>query len=347
MRRRLPILLPAVMALLLLLVLGTYLYDRGHRDVIAKGVSIDGVDVGGLHSAAARARVRAVLVAPLHRTIVVSDGTHSWQIDSRQAQVTVATDALVADALKLSRQGSIVTRTLRNLTGGSVQRNLPLQISYSHAAVRGLDAQIRSALDRPAHPASVVPSASGLQQVPSAPGVAVDSTKLGAGVELALTDPATPSKVVVPTVPVAPAVTTDQLAAQYPAYIVVDRAGFQLRLYQHLQLTRTYPIAVGMQGLQTPPGLYHIQWKQVNPPWYVPNSAWAGALRGKTIPPGPQDPLKARFMSFDGSAGIHGIDPSEYGTIGHDASHGCVRMRIPDVIDLYAKSPVGTPVFIG
>ena len=51
-------------------------------------------------------------------------------------------------------------------------------------------------------------------------------------------------------------------------------------------------------------------------------------------------------MSFDGGAGIHGIAPSEYSSIGHDASHGCVRMRIPDVISLYAKSPVGTPVYI-
>ncbi|MDQ6807712.1 MAG: L,D-transpeptidase [Actinomycetota bacterium] len=84
----------------------------------------------------------------------------------------------------------------------------------------------------------------------------------------------------------------------------------------------------------------------VNPPWYVPNSPWAGALAGTVVPPGPSDPLKARFMSFDGGAGIHGIDPSEYGTIGHTASHGCIRMTIPDVIDLYNKVAVGTPVYI-
>ena len=101
-----------------------------------------------------------------------------------------------------------------------------------------------------------------------------------------------------------------------------------------------------MEGLETPAGLHHIQWKQVDPPWLVPNKAWAGALAGKTIPPGPDDPLKARFMSFEGGAGIHGIDPSEYSSIGHDASHGCVRMRIPDVIALYSRTPVGTPVYI-
>ena len=140
--------------------------------------------------------------------------------------------------------------------------------------------------------------------------------------------------------------TTAELAAKYPAYIVVDRATFRLKLYSHLKLARTYEIAVGMEGLETPAGLHHIEWKQVNPPWYVPKKAWAGSLAGTVVPPGPGDPLKARFMSFEGGAGIHGIDPSEYSSIGHDASHGCVRMRIPDVIDLYARTPVGTPVYI-
>jgi lipoprotein-anchoring transpeptidase ErfK/SrfK len=111
-------------------------------------------------------------------------------------------------------------------------------------------------------------------------------------------------------------------------------------------LSNTYPIAVGMQGLDTPAGLWHIQWMQVDPPWYVPNDSWAGSLAGTVVPPGPSDPLKARFMSFDGGAGIHGIDPSEYGTIGHTASHGCIRMTIPDVIDLYSKVSVGVPVYI-
>jgi lipoprotein-anchoring transpeptidase ErfK/SrfK len=150
----------------------------------------------------------------------------------------------------------------------------------------------------------------------------------------------------VPIHTVKPAVSISQLAARYPAYIIIDRAAFRLRFYQHLKLADTYEIAVGMEGLETPAGLHKIEWKQVDPPWYVPNKAWAGALAGTVVPPGPQDPLKARFMAFEGGAGIHGIDPSEYETIGHDASHGCVRMRIPDVIALYSRAPVGTPVYI-
>jgi lipoprotein-anchoring transpeptidase ErfK/SrfK len=101
---------------------------------------------------------------------------------------------------------------------------------------------------------------------------------------------------------------------------------------------------VGRQGLETPAGLYSIQDKQVNPSWHVPNSAWAGSLAGKVIPPGPADPIKARWMGFAGGAGIHGTD--ELSSLGSAASHGCVRMAIPDVEQLYDQVSVGTPVYV-
>ena len=82
----------------------------------------------------------------------------------------------------------------------------------------------------------------------------------------------------------------------------------------------------------------------MNPSWHVPNSAWAGALAGKVIPPGPQDPIKARWMGIAGGAGIHGTDESRLAR--QAASHGCIRMAIPDVIDLFDRVQVGDPVFI-
>ena len=150
-----------------------------------------------------------------------------------------------------------------------------------------------------------------------------------------------------PTQAVAPAVTTAQLAAKYPAYIVVDRGALQAALLRTPETWRKrMKSPSAWKASKRPPACTTIEWKQVDPPWLVPNKAWAGALAGTVVPPGPADPLKARFMSFDGGAGIHGIDPSEYSSIGHDASHGCVRMRIPDVIALYSRTPVGTPVYI-
>ena len=62
------------------------------------------------------------------------------------------------------------------------------------------------------------------------------------------------------------------------------------------------------------------------------------------MPPGPDNPLKARWMGIYNGAGFHGT--SDDGSLGSAASHGCVRMAVPDVIDLYDRVDVGTPVYI-
>ncbi|MBA3808338.1 MAG: L,D-transpeptidase/peptidoglycan binding protein [Solirubrobacterales bacterium] len=342
----LPIAAIGIVTLLLVLALGTYLYDHSRRDLIAKGVSVGGVPVGGLHEAAARRKLEADLVSRLSERVTVRSGSHKWTIGARQAQVRVDVKNMLEQAVSASREGSILTRTARGLTGGSVKRDIPLVISYSHQAVRNLTAKVRAGVTRSSRDASVLPSATGLHMIAGRVGVSVDSTRLGARIDNALSGASPSRNVTVPTRKVEPKVTTAQLASKYPAYIVINRNDFRLSFYNHLKLERTYEIAVGMEGLETPAGLHKIEWEQVDPPWYVPKKAWAGALAGTVVPPGPGDPLKARFMSFEGGAGIHGVDPSEYSSIGHDASHGCVRMRIPDVISLYSKSPVGTPVYI-
>jgi lipoprotein-anchoring transpeptidase ErfK/SrfK len=333
-------------AVVVVLALGTYLYDHSRRDMIANGVRIDGVSVGGMRAAAARTKIQHELIGRLNRPVTVRSGSQKWTLSTREADLTVNADNMVAQAVSASREGSIVTRTVRGLFGGSVKRNVPLVVSYSHQAVRGLTAKVRAAVDRAPRSATVAASASGLTEVSAQVGLTVDDARLGGRIEQALTGAAVSHTVTVPAHTVQPAVTTSQLAAKYPAYIIIDRGAFRLRFYEHLKLAKTYEIAVGMEGLETPAGLHKIEWEQTDPPWYVPKKAWAGALAGTVVPPGPADPLKARFMSFDGGAGIHGIDPSEYSSIGHDASHGCVRMRIPDVIALYSRSPVGTPVYI-
>jgi lipoprotein-anchoring transpeptidase ErfK/SrfK len=345
-RRLLPLLVAGAVLVVLVLIGGVYLYDHSRRDVIANGVRIGGVPVGGLRAAAARTKLERDLVTRLHEPLKVYLGGRRWVLGPREAAVKLDVANMVAQAVDASREGSIITRTLRGLTGGSLNRNVPLVVSYSHAAVGRLTGEVRAAVNRPPRDANVQPTPSGLDTVASQVGLTVNSSLLGARIDRTLVGLSPSRDVHVPTHAIRPAVTTANLASKYPAYIVVDRAEFKLRFYEHLKLAKSYEIAVGMEGLETPAGLHHIEWEQVNPPWYVPKKAWAGALAGTVVPPGPGDPLKARFMSFEGGAGIHGIDPSEYSSIGHDASHGCIRMRIPDVIALYSRSPVGTPVYI-
>jgi lipoprotein-anchoring transpeptidase ErfK/SrfK len=141
-------------------------------------------------------------------------------------------------------------------------------------------------------------------------------------------------------------VTQDQLAAKYPTYLTVDLASTTVRLWQNLKLVKSYTVAVGQPAYPTPTGLYSIESKQVDPVWSVPNSPWAGELAGTTVAGGSaENPLRARWMGVTAGAGFHGTD--DVGSLGTAASHGCLRMSVPDVIDLYDRVDVGTPVYIG
>jgi hypothetical protein len=142
-----------------------------------------------------------------------------------------------------------------------------------------------------------------------------------------------------------PAVRRRDLRRRIPTYVSVSRAGRTVRLFKHLRVARVYRVAVGAAGYDTPAGLHHVLSKQVDPTWYVPNRAWAGSLAGQTIGPGdPRNPLKARFISLGGGVGFHGT--ADLASIGQAASHGCIRMTVPDVISLYNRVSVGTPVLI-
>ena len=142
-----------------------------------------------------------------------------------------------------------------------------------------------------------------------------------------------------------PKVTTSELATRYPRVIIINRSDFTLTLYKNLKSFKSYGIAVGQAGLESPPGLHSVTDKTVDPTWYVPQAAWAGSLAGQVIPGGaPDNPLKARWIGFFPGDGIHGT--ADDASIGSAASHGCIRMHVPDVEDLYDRVEVGDPVYV-
>jgi lipoprotein-anchoring transpeptidase ErfK/SrfK len=217
-------------------------------------------------------------------------------------------------------------------------------LSYSRAAVRTTVRKVADAVDRSPEDASVQPQGDVLVTTSGSDGVAVQRAALRRAIVHRLLDAGGPDRVTVPVRRLRPEVTEADLGTQYPSYIVVNRDSYELKLFRNLQLAKTYTIAVGQQGLETPAGLYDIQDKQVDPTWHVPEEAWAGDLAGQTIPPGPDNPLKARWMGFNGGAGIHGT--ADEASLGSAASHGCIRMSVPDVEELYAEVSVGTPVYV-
>jgi lipoprotein-anchoring transpeptidase ErfK/SrfK len=321
-----------------------YFWESGRGDVIAAGVTVAGIDVGRLHTAAARAALENRLVAPLRRQIRLESGGRSFRVEPARLGLRVDVQGMISRALQESHSGGLAHRFLRDLEGRRVAVSIPIEATWSGPLVEQAVENVASVVDRPARSARVVASAVSLHVVPERAGVAVDQDALRAALTAALLRPAVRT-VAVRTRTVEPRWTQAALAHRFPAYLLVDRESFTLRLYRHLELARTYPIAVGQAGLETPAGLYRINDKQINPSWHVPDSAWAGSLAGQVIPPGPGDPIKARWMGFWDGAGIHGTD--EDWSIGHAVSHGCVRMHIADVEQLYPLVPLGTPVYVG
>jgi lipoprotein-anchoring transpeptidase ErfK/SrfK len=326
------------------LTVGAYAYDNSRDDLITDGVKVAGIDVGGLHASAAKRKLQAKLAGRLDRPVRVRVAGRRFHLIPERASLVPDVDGMVNAALDRGRSGGLPVRVWRGLTGSTVSADLPAQVTYSTIAVRRFVRRVKRAVDRPPRDASVHFETASLPAIPSQTGLKMSYSKALGLVQAAVIQTGHGRTVRVHVRVKKPNVTTAQLGKKYPQVITIDRGAFTLRFFKRLKLAKTYRIAVGRAGLETPAGIYHIQDKQVNPSWHVPDSAWAGDLAGKVIPPGPQDPIKARWMGIYAGAGIHGTD--DIGSLGTAASHGCIRMAIPDVEELYEKVPLQTPVFI-
>ncbi len=318
-------------------------YDSSRDDLIASGVTVAGVDVGGMRARQAQRIIARELRAPLSRPVAVMHGDWRFELSARQAGVEADVQGMVDEALEASREGSIVSRVARDLTGGDENAQIPPRVTYSRAAVEQLVERVVTRVNRPPQDAKIeFPS---LDRVKEQPGWKVDAAALEQRVEQALSVPGVDRRVDAPVERLQPKVTRAQLARKYPVLLVADRNNFKLRLYKKLRLSHTYTVAVGALGFDTPAGMYHIQNKAIDPAWHVPQSDWAGDLAGTVVPGGvPDNPLKARWMGIFDGAGIHGTDQTY--SLGSAASHGCIRMAVPDVIELYDQVPVGAPIYI-
>jgi len=320
-----------------------YVYDTSNENRVARGITVSNVSIGGLTAQEARVKLLREVSRPLEQKVTVAAAGKVFSLSAAEAGVRADIGGMVDEALSRSRDGSIFARVLRDLTGGEERdARLEPRVTYSEAAASGFVKRVREAVSRPAQDAKL--NFPALTQVKEQDGRAVDGKALEADVKAALTSPDDRS-VEAPVRVTKPKVTRAQLAQKYPKLVVVDRGAFRLRFYENLKLVKTYTVAVGQVGLETPAGLYTIQNKGVNVPWNVPKREWAGSLAGTTVPGGaPNNPLKARWMGIYDGAGIHGTDQTS--SLGTAASHGCVRMAIPDVIELYDKVPLGAPVYV-
>lgn len=146
-------------------------------------------------------------------------------------------------------------------------------------------------------------------------------------------------------VPKSPALASPQqseakrLNASAQEKVVVDLSDRRVYVYRQNTVIASYPIGVGKKGWETPIGTFEVMHMQEYPAWQHP-------ITGKIFAAGPNSPLGERWIGFwsDGlnEIGFHGTPNSEL--VGSPVSHGCLRMRNPDVRLLYEQISLGVPV---
>ena len=119
-------------------------------------------------------------------------------------------------------------------------------------------------------------------------------------------------------------------AAAQTLRVEVNVPSYTLDVLRGDTLVRSFRVAVGLRANQTPIGNYAITEITWNPSWRPPRSAWA--KRDTAMPPGPENPMGVVKLLIGGLYYVHGtpLDAS----IGHAASHGCIRMHQADAVAL-------------
>ena len=285
---------------------------------IAFGVTVGGVQVGGMLPSEAGEAVRAQYTRPI--PIVVSP----------TRRIRLAPGELGARAN--------VPKAIRRARVARPGRIVPLDVAVSTSRIRKYVDGLARKLDRKAVDAKVVLRGVRPRAVEPREGRLLKRLGGSRSIRYALKRNArTPIELrfelLKPKVE----------SVEYRGAVVIMRSSNRLLFYNRKQLVRSFGVATGQSSYPTPLGDYEIVNMQRNPWWYPPPSDWAAD--SDPVPPGPGNPLGTRWMGLSAPyVGIHGTPDAA--SIGYSASHGCIRMRIPDAEWLFRRVEIGMPVFI-
>jgi L,D-transpeptidase ErfK/SrfK len=118
--------------------------------------------------------------------------------------------------------------------------------------------------------------------------------------------------------------------------VLVSLADRRLAVIENGTVIATFPVAVGAAVSPSPTGEFQIVSRVANPTYYHP---------GTVIPSGKDNPVGTRWVGLSQKGyGIHGTNAPR--SIGHAASHGCIRLRNRDIEKLFMMVRVGDVVQI-
>jgi len=316
--------------------------ESGATKVNLNGFQVGGIDLAGLDSAAATRKLHERFEAPLDAPIPVSlDGRSLEPTTRRELGASTNVDEVYRQALKLHQDIPAYKRLWYRITGMSVGRQLEVVTKVDGDRGALLVRRIAEEVNKPPVDATVSVVGSGFRIVDAVPGFALDEQAAAEAVEAASNGQ---NKAISLTGKPVPAAVTKQ---NFKDVIVVKVGENKLYHYEGETLVKTYDVATGLPKYPTPIGLFKITQKRFRPTWVNPAKApgkWGANLPAQ-IGPGPNNPLGTRAMNLN-SPGIRIHGTTADNSMGYNASHGCIRMRMSDVEELFDKVEVGTPVII-
>ena len=320
-------------------------YDSSRSDEIAEGISVAGVDVGGMTVAEAKVAVRKEVAHRLDQPLRITHRKRSFTVDPALVDVQTNVDALLQSAMDESREGNFLTRSLRDLTGRTEESDLELQVEYSQEAVGRVVAGIRREVQQRARDATSSASFAGVQITPAQLGVALRPRLLRNEIVDHLVSPDSSRTFAVPVRIVRPKVTTKKLKARYDHFIAISRSRRELRLFVNQRLVRPTASASARPGSTRPPGSTRSRAWRPTPPG-TSRTASGPATSPARSSPATTRRTRSRRAGWASTTARASMEPADAASIGGAASHGCIRMLIPDVIDLYDRVPLHTPLSI-
>jgi lipoprotein-anchoring transpeptidase ErfK/SrfK len=118
--------------------------------------------------------------------------------------------------------------------------------------------------------------------------------------------------------------------------VLVSIPDRKLAVIENGNIIATFPVAVGAAASPSPTGEFQIVNRVANPTYYRP---------GTVIPSGKGNPVGTRWVGLSRKGyGIHGTNAPR--SVGHAASHGCIRLRNRDIEKLFTMVQVGDVVQI-
>ena len=337
---RIMLILASSLLVALLIVLFTYLFiqDLFAFGSFPVGVKVVGVNVAGLNRTEAVEKCRRELADVASRPLTLAVDGEKYQISPQEIGLMLDYEGMVGRAYNEAWSVNIFERMARRFINRPREINVSLLESADEEKVNGWVSTTINSINRHPQDAYVDVTSGKPVIVKAKDGRNANLDVLIADTDAALQRPDRTVKVQVGRV--APQVTD----TVFGKLIIINLAEHKLSLFDREQVLAEFPVACGSSSYPTPIGTWKIVEKQRNPTWHNPGSAWARSMP-PSIPPGPGNPLGTRALALNASGVlIHGT-PSSW-SIGQSVSHGCVRMYMKDVEQLFEMVEANTPVYV-